>query len=312
MKALRARAMALLGKPNKTWIVLGAAVVVGILAALIARNYLARQIEEIESRGKGKSVNVLVAKQALKRGDVLSSETVAVRPIPIDYAHATAVLPDQFDRISGQRISYEVGAGEMILWGLLESKRVPTFSARVEAGRRAMTVPVDEISSISGMLEPGDVIDLMVTVDRDKRKVTFALLQSVTVMATGQRSVDDPKTGETRQYATVTLDTTPGEAQRVIVAREAGRITALLRNPQDKQAMSNARGDIDTLLGISASTAGAGIPVLYGGGGSRFPEEALTLARRSADAVARPQAPPVMPSGAEAATTSTPQALLRP
>ena len=37
-------------KPGKNWIVLGVALVVGVMAALAARGYLARQMAEIESR----------------------------------------------------------------------------------------------------------------------------------------------------------------------------------------------------------------------------------------------------------------------
>jgi len=172
----------------------------------------------------------------------------------------------------------------MILWSLMEGKRTPTFSARVEAGRRAMTVPVDEISSISGMLEPGDTVDLMVTLDQRGRKLTFPLLQTVQVMATGQRVVDDPKTGDRRSYSTVTLDITPEQAQYVIVAREAGRITALLRNPQDKQPLADARSDVAQLLGLKDGAAVSNterdlqVPVLYGGrGGAGLPPEGLRL-----------------------------------
>ncbi len=272
------------GARNKTWIALIVALGLGVLAAVGARSYFVNRMADIEQRARGKMVAVVVAKADLPRGTRLSADNVVVRQIPGDYAHSVAVTPEQFDRIEGQPLSYPVKRGEMILWGLMEGKRTPTFSARVETGRRALTVPVDEISSISGMLEPGDVIDLMVSLDQKGRKLTFPLLQSVQVLATGQRVVDDPKSGERRSYSTVTLDTTPEQAQYVIVGRDAGRITALLRNPQDKQPLRNARGDIAALLGmkdgaaVATSEADRQVPVLYGGrGGSGLPPEGLKL-----------------------------------
>lgn len=277
-------------RPNKTWVILGVALAIGLLAALAARNYLSNQMAAIEARKRGDTVNVVVASADLPKGTRLSTENVAVRPIPRDYAHSVAITPEQFDHVAGQPLSYPVKAGEMIIWGLLEGKKVPTFSARVEAGRRAMTVPVDEISSISGLLEPGDIIDLMVTVDRDQRKITFPLLQSVQVMATGQRSVDDPKSGERRQYSTVTLDTTPEQAQNVIVAREAGKITALLRNPQDKEPLRGGEADLAQLLGgkdrPQTASAPRDIPVLYGGQGNRLTGDALRLGGAAGGAAA--------------------------
>lgn len=272
-------------KFNKTWTVLGVAIGIGLLAAVIAGSYLSSEMAMIEARAKGKTVSVVVAKQDLMKGAKLSAENVAVRPVPQDYAHSVAVTPDQFERIEGQALAYPVKSGEMILWGLLETKKVPTFSARVEAGHRAITVPVDEINSISGMLEPGDIIDLMATLDQKGKKITFPLLQSAQVMATGQRAADDPKSGERRQYSTVTLDTTPEQARDVIVAREAGKITALLRNPQDKGTVANARTDIAALLGLQHGQLAGGsdedtkIPVLYGGASGKLPPEGLNLAR---------------------------------
>ena len=255
-------------KLNRTWVILGIALFVGTLAAFAARSYLSSQIEAIEARGKGKTVKVIVAGRELKRGDKISSANVAVRAVPVEYAHSVAIAPDAFDRIDGQALAYPVHAGEMILWGLMEGKRVPTFSARVEAGHRAMTVAVDEISSISGLLEPGDFIDLLVTFERKGGKITRPLLQGVQVMATGQQVVDSQREGERRQYSTVTIDITPTQAQNVILARDAGRVTALLRNPDDKKPMAGGNADMTTLLAITAPVAsvqGEGIPVLYGG-----------------------------------------------
>ena len=260
---------------------MGVALGIGLLAALAARSYLSSRMEAIEARGKGKMVNVVVAKRDLSRGAKLSEDSVAVRAIPVDYAQSLAVTPDAFDRIDGQVLAYPVKSGEMILWGLMEGKKVPTFSTRVEAGHRAMTVPVDEINSISGLLEPGDIVDLIATIDKKGKKITFPLLQSVQVIATGQRSVDDPKSGQRREYSTITFDITPEQAQNVIVARDAGKITALLRNPQDTQIYGK-KWDIAALLGLKGAGKDGGmddrqVPVLYGGRGNKIPPEGLKL-----------------------------------
>ncbi len=261
-------------KPKKTWIILGVA-----LAALAASSYLSNQMAAIEAKSKGQTVSVIVAKRDLLKGAVLTSDSVAVRPVPIEFAHSAAIPPAEFERIDGQVLAYAIKSGDMILWGLMEGKKVPTFSARVEVGHRAMTVPVDEINSISGLLEPGDVIDLMATIDKAGKKITFPLMQSAVVMATGQRSTDDPKSGERRQYSTVTLDTTPEQAQHVIIAREMGKITALLRNPQDKLTMPDGGVDVASILGLKSGRSVGDepsiIPVLYGG--AKFSAEALVL-----------------------------------
>ena len=274
-------------KPSKTWVVLGVALVIGTLAAFAARSYLKTQMDAMEARTKGTTVKIVVAKKELKRGDKISSDTVAVREIPIDYAHSAAVTPTTFDRVDGQTLAYPLHPGEMLLWGLMEGKKVPTFSARVEVGHRAMTVPVDEINSISGLLEPGDLIDLVVTIDQKGKKLTLPLLQSVQVMATGQRSVDGAQEGERKHYSTVTIDTTPAQAKNVIIARDAGKVTALLRNPDDKRATRGGDADMVALLGNAGVAPNTRtIPVLYGGS-AKIAADALTMnSPRAASAVA--------------------------
>lgn len=278
-------------KRNKTWVIFGVALCIGLLAALAARSYLSTRIEAIEARGKGSTVKLLVAKRELKRGDKISSDTVAVRDVPLDFAHSGAISPETFDRVDGQPLGYPVRAGELVLWSLMEGKKAPTFSARVEVGRRAMTVAVDEISSISGMLEPGDLIDLLVTVDRKGRKITRPLLQKVQVMATGQRAVDSPRDGERRQYSTVTIDITPAQAEQVILGRDAGKVTALLRNPNDRNGIAGGNVDMARLLASSkdsssiAADPDRGIPVLYGGS-TRLTPESLVMGGVSGPSVA--------------------------
>lgn len=273
---------------NKTYVVLGIAVAIGVAAALVARNYLSTEMAAIEARSKGEQVNVVVAKGKMQKGDVVSAETVAVRGVPIDYAHSSALLPAQFDTFDGKVLASGLKAGEMILWSMLEGKKAPTFSARVEEGRRAITVPVDEINSISGLLEPGDLIDLLVTVSQKEKKYTFPILQKARVMATGQRSVDDPQNGERRQYSTVTLDTTPEQAQAVIMARDAGKVTALLRNPNDQHEIRSVNTGLLGLNSVGPENAQIPedpalsvhqVPVLYGGRGAKLPAEGLQLGK---------------------------------
>src|SRR5690606_23559908 len=214
----------------------------------------------------------------LAKGQRLSSENLAVRSVLADHAHSLALRPEQFERVEGKTLAFEARGGEPILWAMVEGSKLPTFSARVAAGQRAMTVPVDEINSISGLLEPGDLIDLVLSLEHKGRKSSVVLMQSVAVLATGQRSVDDPKSGERRLYSTVTLDTDPQQARNIILAREAGKLTALLRNPQDKAPVGGTVPDLQTWLDGQQGAGGEAVPVLYGGRGGKLPAEGLRLA----------------------------------
>lgn len=258
-------------KINKNWIVFLAALAVGGLAAFGAKNYISGQVAQIEAREKNRAmVRVVVAKTDLAKGSTLSGENMAVRSIPKEWAHSSAITPDQFGRAEGSKLAYAAGAGEPVMWSQLEGQRAPTFSTRLTPGRRAVTVPVDEISSLSGMVEPGDLIDIVVSVKKDSHNFTFTLLQSVAVLATGTKASQEEKDteGRARTFSTITLDTTPDDAKRVIAAREVGRVTALLRAPNDTSSVSKQRSDAQTLLGLATGVGatGSSVPVIYGGG----------------------------------------------
>jgi pilus assembly protein CpaB len=257
---------------NKNWIVLGVALVVGGAAAFGINRYIKKQVDDLEAKEKGKAtVEVVVAKADLPKGSSLSAETVSIRKIPREWAHSNAISPEQFGRAENTKLATPAGRGEPILWAQLEGQKAPSFSARIAPGRRAITVPVDEISSISGMVIPGDMIDLMVNVKKDRSSVMFALMQSVQVLATGTQSTQTTNAEggkENRTYTTITLDASPEEAKRILAARDVGKVTALLRAPGDKGVISSAQSDPYTLLGIrnQIPVAQSSVPVIYGGG----------------------------------------------
>lgn len=258
-----------------SWLILLVALAIGGLAAFSVNRYIKGRVDQLEAQAKGRKVRVVVPKEDLPKGTVLTAKLVAVREIPTEYAHTNAITPDQFDRVENQKLAYPAVHGEMLLWSLLEGEKVPSFSSRLSPGHRAVTMSVDEINSISGMLVPGDRIDLVVSLKKDNHTYMFPLLQNVDVMATGSRA--DVVTGadgkESRQtFTTITLDVSPADAQRMIAAREApqSKVAAVLRPPGDTAVASDTRRDALALLGLGGPapvTESTGVPVMYGGRG---------------------------------------------
>jgi pilus assembly protein CpaB len=240
--------MAIALKFNRNWVMLGVAVALGLSATFLSNKLLRDRVASIEEAARrGRTmVNVVVAKKDLERGETLTADVLAVREIPAEYAHSTAIHPNQFGQIENQRLITPLKRGEELLEAHTEGRGVQIFSGLLKKGQRALTFPVDEINSISGMLRPGDKIDLIVTL-RDTnpgattgKDTTFALLSNVTVLATGQQvgrggnsNSNDPASKQT--FATVTLETSPEDANRIITAQTTGKLTAVLRNPEDAQ-----------------------------------------------------------------------------
>jgi pilus assembly protein CpaB len=170
--------------------------------------------------------------------------------------------------LEGRVLTTALRAGDAIL---LAHTLVPqtAFSAHLAPGRRAITLPVDQVNSLSGLLQPGDLIDLYVSFDHQRRRLTAPLLQGVLVLATGRETRPAASGPDDAAYSTVTLDAAPDDVVKLVAARQAGTLTAILRHPEDGGADRRAaRGDLAALLGINtpAPPAARKAVILYGGG----------------------------------------------
>lgn len=238
---------------KKATIVISIALFAGLIAAWSAQQYISEKVAMLEQQAKVETVPRVVAAYDLPEGTKIAAVHVAVREIPKEWIASGSVLPDEFIQIEGQVVTASLKKGDQLLWANTAQLKNKPFSDKINPGRRAVTIPVDTINSVSGMLVPGDLIDLYVSFEYRRKQITAPLLQGVLVMATGQQSRpgQDPKDSSSR-YSTVTLDTAPEEAAKLVAARQAGTITALLRNPgDDKVTQKGVRGDLANMLGIA-------------------------------------------------------------
>ncbi len=242
---------------NRNWLMLGGALALGLVATALSYKVLQDRMTQIELDAKSgqKLVSVVVANVALPRGAVVQPGAFAKREIPAEYVSSGAISPEQFADYVGRKLVAPLRGGEAVLAVHLE---VPdeAFSATLENGNRALTTEVDEINSISGMLRPTDRIDLMATAKgsgNNASEVTFPLLSNVEVLATGQvtrPTKEENGQGEGREqtFTTITLAVSPQDAQRIIVAKSSGKLTAVLRNPEDQKADLLPAMNIDDVL----------------------------------------------------------------
>src|SRR5690606_24743826 len=216
-----------------------AAIAAGLAAAWFARRYIQDHIRALDEQAKVRTVSRIVADYDLPEGLRLERLHLAVMQVPASWAPSGSIAPEEVDGVEGKVVTTAVRKGDILLRANLAPRRHEAFSQKVRTGRRAITIPVDAINSVSGMLVPGDLIDLYVSFEYRRKRITAPLLQGVLVLATGSDSRqagqgDEPAQGAA--FSTVTLDTAPEEAARLVAARQAGTITALLRHPDDAKA----------------------------------------------------------------------------
>lgn len=226
----------------------------GAAAAYFANDYIDRTVRErrAEIDSQYAPAKVVVASTSLRPGTFLSSETVAVREVPRVFLHSDAILAEHWNGIAGRMLSHPIRSGEPVLLAHLAQDATAGFSSQVEQGMRALTFPVDDESSLAGMLAPGDRIDMLFTTTSNNESVTLPLLTNVSVIATGVRTLTNTGYLEGRRegasYSTVTVSVSPEDAGKIAHAQDAGKLTITLRQPKDQAPMRVARITKSTLL----------------------------------------------------------------
>ena len=281
----------------------GALLCAGI-AVHAGNSYLEERLEAERARLAPEPVamiSVVVARRDLSKGEPISVDTMAVRSIPGAYAISSAIRPDRFEQYQGARLAVALRAGEPLLDSAVVGVDQAIFSQRLRQGVRALTISVDEVNAISGLLQPGDRVDLFFSARAPRSGVsvsetTVPLLQNVLVRATGRqvRPVADQQAGH-RGYGTITVELAPRQAQQVVVAQRAGRITAVLRHPDDRRLEAAAQMDLRQLFGQvePVRRVRLGPQLIVGGMGRQFGGQA------GGPAMVQP-AGPAVPSGAAA------------
>ena len=261
-------------KINTNWLLLGLALALGGGAAFLGNRILQQRMQEIDETAKRnqETVAVVVAKKDLSPGDAIVGENFAVRQVPREFVNADAVVPKTFTLLERQRLAVVMKRGDMLLPVHADGQGAIVFSATLKAGRRALTFEVDTVNAISGMLRPGDRIDLVYSAKDSTvqaQDVTRTLLSNVVVLATDQSLTRrDEVTGKDRAFGTVTLDLSPLDAQRIIVAKQSGKLTALLRHPDDgANNPTAALTPAGLFQGSTAARSGLQIEYILGGGG---------------------------------------------
>ncbi|NKB59907.1 MAG: Flp pilus assembly protein CpaB [Alphaproteobacteria bacterium] len=107
------------------------------------------------------------------------------------------------------------------------------LAAVLQPGTRAISVPINATTGISGFVFPGDKVDMLLThsiqeEDETVRRATETVLSDIRVLAVDQRT--DDVEGKAVVAKTATLEVTPKQAEVIAVASEIGRLSLSLRS----------------------------------------------------------------------------------
>lgn len=262
--------------------VLGVAVSMGGAGVYTSNNYMSTQLAQeksrLESEYQQEELSVVVPRRAIEKGEVVTEELLSLRSIPSEFVHGDTVREVSYVNAIGQRAAHGLDQGKPILWAQLELGSLGTFSSLIADGRRALTISVDEINSLSGFLQPDDSVDLFLTFSDEKKRTTRLLMSQIRIIATGTMTRPLPEGLGVRNYGTLTVDVTSKQAERLIYAQSSGSLTATLKNSDDTlvsldtspTTMTNLFGDKPKKKRkpkAKPKVEEKGIEFIFGGGG---------------------------------------------
>lgn len=236
----------------------GLSLVAGLAAAWAVHEHIESRERELAHQSQVETRERVVAAVDLPAGRTLSIDDLALRDVPIAWLPAHAFDAAAVDQIIGKQLTIDLKQGEVVQPTHIAVAEEPAPAERVLPGRRAVTLSMAEMDVASGMLRPGDVIDLFVSFAHQGQRVTSPL-------ATGVRVLD--REAQAHPKALITLDVSEQDAIKLVAARQSGRMTPVLRHRQDAIVAGHAEPkDLAAWIGLETprEPPRQPIPILYG------------------------------------------------
>ena len=187
-------------------------------------------------------VGIMVANMDLPPGMLIKDADVSVRQVPPADVPEGAMVASEAVRaeLRGSLLRHYVDRGKLVTRDdILRLHDRGFLAAVLSPGSRAISLAVDVVSGASGLIWPGDRVDMLlvqdVTATTDgkpgvSRVSGETIMSSVRVIAVDQQlslaASGSATTGgsEGKVARTVVLEVTPAQAERVAVAQRLGRI----------------------------------------------------------------------------------------
>jgi pilus assembly protein CpaB len=211
----------------------------GLITIVGVHQYLTQRMQALDEQAQQNMTARIVSHSALSAGTVLDFEDLAIRELPLAWASADGFTPDQVAQLEGLVLREDVLAGQPLTRSIVTSPKPAALAQQLAAGRRAITIPVDHVSSLSGRLDAGDVIDVYVTFAHMGQRVTTLLVSAVRVLATDRPLVDTGAVLTDSGLNSVTLDVSAKQAAKLVSANQGGVLSAVLRIEQDRDSVSD-------------------------------------------------------------------------
>jgi pilus assembly protein CpaB len=212
---------------------------IAVLVAAAATYGVYRAIETSKANNRVVTAQVVVAAQDIPEGHVIDKIALTTGQWPVQTLPAGAF--SSVDSVIGRVTRVPVFQGEPIVPGRLAPVGTTGgLEIKIAPGKRAMSVKINDVAGISGLIQPNSRVDVLVNI-RDERsaketQVAKLFMENMRVLSVGQQ-VTRGDDGKPINATTATLEVTPEEAERLAIAMGQGSIALVLRGYGDPDSI---------------------------------------------------------------------------
>lgn len=196
---------------------------------------------------------ILVSGEPLQAGTLLKETDLKERSVPSTDVAPSDMVADDDNRaeVRGAMLRRYMDAGQPLQRTDVLRPRDRGFLASVlSPGTRAISIGVDATTGASGLISPGDLVDVILTQEfargettAGRRVVAETVLSRVRVIAVDQQIAQGAPTSTplgtaasaSRVASNVSLEVTPEQAGKVVVAGRLGKLTLTVRSIEGDQ-----------------------------------------------------------------------------
>jgi pilus assembly protein CpaB len=243
---------------SRSFLIIGVALLLALAAVVVAAKWMNEQ-------GAAAGTKVAIAAADIGQGVRLAQDNVQLIDWPAGAVPPGAIT--DIKALEGRVTRTQIGRGEAVL----ETKLAPPgttggLSAVVAAGKRAMTVRVNDVVGVAGFALPGNYVDILVNLQQTssdsgarEESISKIVLERILVLAVAQESNRDET--KPKVVNAVTLELTPDEVEKLDLARSIGTLSLVLRNQVDPQPANTGGATRASVLGLPPPKAPAPAPL---------------------------------------------------
>jgi pilus assembly protein CpaB len=229
-------------------------IALSLVIAVVGSFYLYNWVEKRTApkevvKVQADAVPVAVAAANLPWGTQIKPEMVKTVP------YLKESLPTEYfakvDDLNGRVLIAPMKINDPIAEHHLAPTNVKTggVSAVLKQGNRAVSVKGDKVIGLAGLINPGNRVDVLVTIEDPQKKEerTKIILENVLVLATGTQVQKNEK-GEPAPVDVYTLEVTPEEAERLSLGGAQGKLQLALRSVLDSETVLTKGVNVPQML----------------------------------------------------------------